>query len=454
MQILILPLSILLVVSYAITQLVGTSSSTNQFSAIAASENANNSSSKDKENKKATTEAVNTVSTNEPTEIIASPSSSTTPSSSNDKTTGNNETNDRVEKIIEKVQKVLETPIIKNPTDSEKLRGKYKIEVVAPEATSVDLSLQTALGPAKSFHLSLVTSDGPKFVYEYDSTNTPNWTYNLVAKANYSFNQSLLAQGVTFLVDNPVSETIKEKEVRNQVLERLGLTQALDQGTNLAPSVTSSPSPSVSPSPTPTQETPKTTTNLPSSTKPIIPTTPTEKKVIIPLPPNPQIEAVVNTSTQLGFNPVKVEVAPQVRIEKIENTTQDNRTGLTLKGKGLPNSIVTLYILSDPIVVTVKTDVNGDWTYTLEKPLVAGAHEVFVTVPKSDGSLVRSEVSLFSIAKAAGESQEEGLVLVADSGNKFQIFITYTTGLIMLAVVILLAIFFFRKPQVAEDVVD
>src|SRR3989344_4028899 len=373
MQILILPLSVLIIISFSLSQVMTTPTLLNTFQAQAAKDT--------KVTKDSESNNVNiTNSVNNAAGISETTPNAPEESSFNRKDTKESKKDTEVEKIIEKVQRVLETPLIVNPTSSEKVKGKYKIEVSAPEATSVDLGLQTATGPAKSFHLGLLTSESSKFVYEWDSANTPNWTYNLVAKANYSFNQSLLANSVTFLVDNPVIETQKE---------------------------------------------------------------------IVPLPQNPQIAAVVNTSTQLGFNPVKVGISPEVRIEKIENTPQANRTGLTLKGKSLPNSIVTLYILSDPIVVTVKTDANGDWTYTLEKPLVAGSHEVFVTVPKPDGSLVRSEVSLFSIAKAAGESQEEGLVLVADSGNKFQIFITYTTGLIMLAVVILLAIFFFRKPQVA-----
>jgi len=452
MQILILPLSVLIIISFSLSQVMTTPTLLNTFQAQAAKDT--------KVTKDSESNNVNiTNSVNNAAGISETTPNAPEESSFNRKDTKESKKDTEVEKIIEKVQRVLETPLIVNPTSSEKVKGKYKIEVSAPEATSVDLGLQTATGPAKSFHLGLLTSESSKFVYEWNSTNTPNWTYNLVAKANYSFNQSLLANSVTFLVDNPVIETQKEKEVRNQALERLGLTQSVSQSTNLVTpeQPSASPVPSLSPSPTATASAPvvdkKTTTPAKQvATRTNVATS--EQKEIVPLPQNPQIAAVVNTSTQLGFNPVKVDISPEIRIEKIENTTQANRTGLTLKGKGLPNSIVTLYILSDPIVVTVKTDANGDWTYTLEKPLVAGSHEVFVTVPKPDGSLVRSEVSLFSIAKAAGESQEEGLVLVADSGNKFQIFITYTTGLIMLAVVILLAIFFFRKPQVAEDVVD
>lgn len=65
---------------------------------------------------------------------------------------------------------------------------------------------------------------------------------------------------------------------------------------------------------------------------------------------------------------------------------------ISLSGKALPNAIVTLYIFSDPIVVRVKADESGAWTYTLDKELPDGAHEVYSAITDAGGKiLARSE---------------------------------------------------------------
>jgi hypothetical protein len=57
-------------------------------------------------------------------------------------------------------------------------------------------------------------------------------------------------------------------------------------------------------------------------------------------------------------------------------------------GTGLPNSFVTLYIYSTPIVVTVKTDENGSWSYVFDKELENGQHEVYVGITDNVGRIV------------------------------------------------------------------
>ncbi len=59
-----------------------------------------------------------------------------------------------------------------------------------------------------------------------------------------------------------------------------------------------------------------------------------------------------------------------------------------ISGKALPNSFVTLYIFSTPIVVTLKTDADGSWTYRFDKELEDGEHEVYVGVTDNAGKIV------------------------------------------------------------------
>ena len=74
----------------------------------------------------------------------------------------------------------------------------------------------------------------------------------------------------------------------------------------------------------------------------------------------------------------------------------DGGAAIQFKGWGLPNSYVTLYIYSDPIIVVVKTDDAGQWTYVLDKPLSDGQHAVYAAQTDSAGDVqARSEVLVF-----------------------------------------------------------
>lgn len=85
------------------------------------------------------------------------------------------------------------------------------------------------------------------------------------------------------------------------------------------------------------------------------------------------------------------------RVEKIEKVTlPSSEIGLKFSGKGLPNSFVTLYIFSVPIVVAVKTNSNGYWEYTLDKPLTDGEHRVYAALTNNHGQVeARSETFVF-----------------------------------------------------------
>ncbi len=71
-----------------------------------------------------------------------------------------------------------------------------------------------------------------------------------------------------------------------------------------------------------------------------------------------------------------------------------------ISGKGLPNSYVTLYIFSTPIVVTVKTDANGTWSYIFDKELEEGNHEVYAGITDNAGRVV-AKSSPFAFVKTA-----------------------------------------------------
>ena len=78
---------------------------------------------------------------------------------------------------------------------------------------------------------------------------------------------------------------------------------------------------------------------------------------------------------------------------KVENISIDKdiseQEGIKIQGKALPNSFVTLYIYSNPIVLTVKTDDEGNWSYIFDKEIEDGEHEVYVAVTDNLGKITK-----------------------------------------------------------------
>lgn len=88
------------------------------------------------------------------------------------------------------------------------------------------------------------------------------------------------------------------------------------------------------------------------------------------------------------------------------NTPNQGTTSieLALSGSALPNSFVTLFIFSDPIVVTVKADDSGAWTYTLDKELPDGTHQVMSTITDGGGHILAKSEPLPFVKEASAVS--------------------------------------------------
>jgi hypothetical protein len=71
-----------------------------------------------------------------------------------------------------------------------------------------------------------------------------------------------------------------------------------------------------------------------------------------------------------------------------------------IKGRGLPNSFVTLYIFSSPTVVSVKTDADGVFVYTFDKELDDGQHDVYVAITDNAGEIIAHSEPFSFIKKA------------------------------------------------------
>ena len=91
------------------------------------------------------------------------------------------------------------------------------------------------------------------------------------------------------------------------------------------------------------------------------------------------------------------------KVEKVEMVkSTEGEKHLKLSGKAIPNSFVTIYIYSDPIILTVKTDADGNWSYELDKNLEDGEHHAYVAVTDNSGKITnKSEpVAFVKVAQA------------------------------------------------------
>ncbi len=110
-----------------------------------------------------------------------------------------------------------------------------------------------------------------------------------------------------------------------------------------------------------------------------------------------------------GFVPVApsaVKSSPVTKLATITNAVTQTtkidtieKTAIKFTGKSTPNSVVIVYVFSEPLVLSVNTDSNGDWSYNLEDPLQPGQHEAYAMVSQGDGSYARSSIFNFAIAK-------------------------------------------------------
>lgn len=108
-------------------------------------------------------------------------------------------------------------------------------------------------------------------------------------------------------------------------------------------------------------------------------------------------------------------------------------------GKALPNMFITLYIYSDPIIVTVKTDAEGNWTYDLDKELPDGDHEIYVAVTDNVGKISAQSEALPFIKTAQAVAIKPVAVASAEAVQNASPLERSRTEFIIIATVIIIS---------------
>ncbi len=122
-------------------------------------------------------------------------------------------------------------------------------------------------------------------------------------------------------------------------------------------------------------------------------------------PKNSAPEVIVAYESPKEAGVVREDILTVETVASFEQTAEEVtydgvKSEAVITGKGLPNSFVTLHIFSTPIVVTVKTEADGSWSYIFDKELEDGEHEVFVSMTDNAGKIVAKSAP-FSFVKTA-----------------------------------------------------
>lgn len=195
--------------------------------------------------------------------------------------------------------------------------------------------------------------------------------------------------------------------------------------------------PPTTPTPTPTPD-----PIAPVSTDPAPPAI-----VIVPTIPNSTTNQVTELTKIDDPRSTSVAPSPRLRIDAVTNLTVEGQPDAALKltGIGPPNAVVTIFIYSDPIIVTTRTDANGNWSYTLDRGLSDGSHEVYVTVTDETGKIQETSNPLgFFVAEARAVTEDQFRVhqdALQSGGDSYLSFYVIIAGLLVaLTVVIFLLI--------------
>ncbi|MES2436976.1 MAG: hypothetical protein V4519_03100 [Patescibacteria group bacterium] len=83
-------------------------------------------------------------------------------------------------------------------------------------------------------------------------------------------------------------------------------------------------------------------------------------------------------------------------ISYVASSSTDSKS-IVVEGTALPNSTLTLFIYSNPIIASVKANAQGLWKYIVTDPLEDGNHTLYIASVNGEGTIVsKSEPTSFS----------------------------------------------------------
>jgi hypothetical protein len=107
-------------------------------------------------------------------------------------------------------------------------------------------------------------------------------------------------------------------------------------------------------------------------------------------PTNATPEVLVTYESPKEEGVVREDILAVHAITTVQAEEGDTKTTphAIITGTALPNSFVTLYIFSTPVIVTLKTESDGSWSYRFDKEIEDGKHQVYVGITDNAGKIV------------------------------------------------------------------
>lgn len=160
-------------------------------------------------------------------------------------------------------------------------------------------------------------------------------------------------------------------------------------------------------------------------------------------PNSPSIESIIKYEDprEVGESDDSLFAVSSIEIDNTDiNNNEEDSKNILIKGKSIPNAFITLYIYSNPTIVTVKTDKDGNWEYTLDKELENGDHEIYVAITDNTGSIVSKSNPIPFVKQAAAVTVDESLLSLDITDNKIGFFNGVYLYITILSVVFLTGI--------------
>ena len=177
-----------------------------------------------------------------------------------------------------------------------------------------------------------------------------------------------------------------------------------------------------------------------------MPATSTSPKATTSQPVAPVVSSKITYEDPKFSGDAKPELLMVTNVKAVPvNIPGEGTTSITLalSGSALPNSFVTLFIFSEPIVVTVKADESGAWTYVLNKELPDGTHQVMSAITDGGGHILAKSAPLPFVKEAAAVSIGSPLLAAQPeapgffSGGSLYVLIATLVGVFTLALVLI-----------------
>jgi len=118
----------------------------------------------------------------------------------------------------------------------------------------------------------------------------------------------------------------------------------------------------------------------------------------------------------------------------LETTTVEDITSesVVLSGKAPANSLVTLYVFSNTIIVSLKTNEDGSWEYTFTREIEDGTHEAYVALTDSNGKIFAKSNAFPFVKQAQAITVGEALLDTNETKAPSLVGASYTLTFILI----------------------